>query len=420
MINVLVSSMRKIVFTTSTFPVSDTDPVPAFIKDEAIWIKKLYPQVNIDILAPHNAYSDTKKFQRHKYYNEYRFHYFWPFTWERLAGRGIQPALKQNKLLYIELPFLFIAEIFCLWRYAKKHKPDLIYAHWFTPQAIAAAIVSKLSNIPFVFDTQASDVIVLKKIPFARQIVGAICDRALAYTAPSRQTCDKLLYFATDKNRQRMKHKLHLIPLGTAPMPAKKSSIKYLRHKYDLKDTKLIFFVGRLVNRKGIHLLIDAFADLAAKDSTLRLVIAGEGQDKAKYKRQAELKGLGDRITFVGFISGETKSAWLQMAEIVVIPSINEGDNSEGLPVAFMEAVSFGKITVVSDVTGAHETVTQSKNGYIFHTGSIEDLTKKLALAIKASNDQNKAMSESIARLAARFHWSSVAKKRAEALRLIK
>src|SRR4051812_3605982 len=105
-------------------------------------MKRAYPNLDITVLAPHNAHSKTKRYTKQECYDEYRFHYFWPFRWEKLTGRGIQPALRKNKLLYFELPFLFIAEFFATWRVIRRTKPDLLYAHWFTPQAITGALAA--------------------------------------------------------------------------------------------------------------------------------------------------------------------------------------------------------------------------------------------------------------------------------------
>src|ERR1044072_5559809 len=216
----------KVLFTTSTIPASDNDPVPAFVKDEAIWMKKLHPELKISVLAPHSAHSDTKKFQRQEYYDEYRFHYFWPYKYEMLTGKGIQPSLKKNKLLYLQLPGLFIAEFFATWSFIRKYKPDIVYAHWFTPQALTAALATKLTHTPLVFDTQASDAIVLKHIPFSRKIVVSICRQALAYTVPSQQTLDKLLYFTNENNREEVLKKSTMVPYGTSPVEVTKSNIE--------------------------------------------------------------------------------------------------------------------------------------------------------------------------------------------------
>lgn len=409
---------KKILFMASTMPISAKDPVPAFVRDEAIWFKKTYPFLKISVLSPHNAHSDTKKFTKHKEYDDYRFHYFWPYSWEKLTGRGIAPALKQNKLLYIQVPFLLVCEFFATIKLVRKTKPDLIYAHWFTPQAIVGSLVSKMYRIPFVFDTQSSDVIVLKKIPFSKNIVSAVCKRAHAYTAPSKQTVDKLLYFSTDKNRGEIKKKLHLIPLGTAPVEVKKSTIKRTIEKYGLKNKRTIYFIGRLVDRKGIDVLIKSFRNLYAKNEDLRLVIVGDGQEREKFKNLAARLGLGNSVIFAGYITGEERFALLNIASIGVVPSVNVGDHAEGLPIVFMEGLTAGKAMVVSDATGAHEVVHDGKDAFVTKAGSVNQLTEKMQLALRVSERNDKEFYKNVLKLAEQFQWPAIIKRRYEAFQI--
>src|SRR5262249_29928819 len=156
---------KNVLIVASTFPASPTDPVPAFVRDQINALKKAYPDMTFSVLAPHDARSHTKSFTEHETYDEYRFHYFWPFRAEKLAGRGIVPALKQNPFNYLLVPFLFVCEFFTLWRLCRRLRPDVIYAHWFTPQGITAGMVSRLAKIPFVYTSHSSDVAFLRKVP---------------------------------------------------------------------------------------------------------------------------------------------------------------------------------------------------------------------------------------------------------------
>ena len=90
----------KLLVATSTFPVSDDDKVPAFVKDQVVEFKKLQPKLEITVLAPHNYHSDSvSRLAQNDTYTEKRFHYFRPYRWELLVGRGIMPALRENKML---------------------------------------------------------------------------------------------------------------------------------------------------------------------------------------------------------------------------------------------------------------------------------------------------------------------------------
>lgn len=409
-------TVKKILFTTSTMPSSDTDPVPAFVKDEAIWFKKLYPELEISVLGPHNAYGDTKGYSSHEYYDEYRFHYFWPFRWERLTGKGIQPALKKNKLLYVQLPGLFIAEFLATWNYVRKHKPDLIYAHWFTPQALTGAVVSKITRVPLVFDTQASDAIILKHVPFSRKIVAWVCRQALAYTVPSQQTLDKLLYFATAQNKEDILGKATMVPYGTSEVKVSKEARQSVTKKYGLKDKRVLYFIGRLVDRKGVDILIKAFSKISNCDDALRLIIVGDGQDRKELEDLTRRLGLQDSVIFTGFLTGEERYALLSLADTCVIPSVNVGDQAEGLPVVFMEGATFNKAMVLSDATGAHEVVKDKEDAFIVKAGSVEELVTGIEDSLEVAKSDDERFYAAVSELAARFQWPYIAKKRYEAL----
>lgn len=405
---------KKILMTSSTFPASDNDPVPAFVKDEAIWFNKVFPDTEISVLAPHNAYSNTKSFSKHKHYTEYRFHYFWPYSFEKLAGRGIQPAIKKNRFLILQLPFFFIGEFIATWKLARKLKPDILYAHWFTPQAITCALVSRLTNIPFVFDTQASDVIVLKNVPFSKHMIANICSKALAYTAPSQQTADKLLYFASKKNKKSMLKKLKIIPMGTTYYKVSKPAISHVIDQYSLQNKTIILFIGRLVGRKGVDTLITAFKNLSRNNTNTLLVIAGDGQERDALMKLVDSANLSSKVVFTGYVTGETKYALLQLAKILVIPSVNEGDQAEGLPITFMEGLTYEKAVVISDQTGAHEVVQHGINAFVFKAGSAEGLEKSIGQALDlAENDKFKS---SVKKLSDAFQWQTIARKRYEIL----
>lgn len=409
----------KVLFTTSTMPSSDTDPVPAFVRDEAIWMKRLYPNLDITVLAPHNAYSPIQSYAVHEYYDEYRFHYFWPFRFEKLTGKGIQPALKKHKWLYIELPGLFIAEFFATWKLLRREKYDAVYAHWFTPQAITAALAAKLTRTPLVFDTQASDAIVLKKVPFAHRFVVGICRQAVAYTAPSQQTLDKLLYFTNDTNRDQVLSKLTMVPYGTSVPNIDQKDIDSVVEKYGLENKKVLYFIGRLVDRKGIDFLIKSFARLYEADSSLCLVIVGDGQMKDELVTLAKSLGVENAIRFTGFLTGTERYGLLGAADVCVIPSVNVGDQSEGLPVVFMEAATIGKPVVLSDATGAHEVASDGKDAFIVEAGNVESLTDGIDRALKligGKSEEREIFTHNVRILGKTFQWESIAKRRYDAL----
>lgn len=402
----MATKLNKVLVTASTFPAHENDPVAPFVRDQVIAMHKAHPETQFDVLAPHNAHTATSSHTKHKDFTEYRFHYFWPFTsLELLTGRSIAPALKQNPLLYLQVPFLLFATIFATWRHIVRHSPDIVYAHWFTPQGIAAAIACTLTGKKFVFTSHSGDVIILKNIPFSRILVKWVCNRASAYTAVSQQTADKLLSMLPSKKKYR--NKLSIIPMGTS------ISTNYNNVSRNEKTIKLLF-IGRLVSIKGVDYLLRAIAGL--KEYDFHLTVAGDGQQRADLEHLADELELSNKVSFVGFVSGATKYNLLNEADIVCIPSVKEGDNTEGLPVTFMEAAAAGKVIVASDVTGAQEYLTDGKNGFIFRQASVVDLRSKLKEVFDTNIETWNDIGMQAYNLSRVFDWRVVAKRHYEIL----
>ena len=403
---------KRILVSASTFPASATDSVPAFVKDQLIAMKHVDPSLDLHILAPHDNRSHTADTTNHADFTEYRFHYMWPFQFEKLAGQGgIMPQIKANPLYYLLIPFLFIGEFIALYRLTKQLRPDYLYAHWFTPQGVTSAWVSRLTNTPFVFTTHAADVDVWHKIPFVgRAIVRSHAKRAAAITAVSPRSLAKLERFFTADEWQMVRERTKIIPMGVSLSPHPSSqSPNELKQRYDVAEAKVILFMGRLAEKKGVRYLLQAVA--AMNDPSLQLVIAGDGPLKSSLKRMADDLGISSQTRFVGYVSGEEKADYLALADVVVLPSIitDDGD-AEGLPVVFMEALAAGKICIATNESGADNIIEHGKSGFLLPHKDIDALTATIPTALALSSEQKIAMQTKAQKTAQQFDWATVAR----------
>lgn len=401
--------MKHILVIASTFPSHDGDPVPAFVKDQLIALKKYDPTLRFSVLAPHDVRSNTKAYSTHEHYDEYRFHYFWPFSFEKLAGRGIMPALKANPINYLLIPFLFLGEFFALLRLTKTLKPDLLYAHWFTPQGINARWVSTLTQTPFVFTTHASDVDVWNKIPvFGKAIVRSNAKRAKAFSAVSRRSMEKLARFFSENEWTAVSRRGQIIPMGVNIAEAQPKALK-------TNNLLTILFVGRLAEKKGVAYLLEAFAKL--ETASARLIIAGDGPLKARLERQAAELGISDMVSFPGFVSGAEKSKLVASADVYVVPSIiaDDGD-AEGLPVSLMEGLAFGKICIATNESGADDILKNGKSGFLIPQKDSQALLQALEKALRLTSSERQEIEKAVIESSQQFDWRAIAKKHAEFL----
>lgn len=113
-----------------------------------------------------------------------------------------------------------------------------------------------------------------------------------------------------------------------------------------LAGQRLILFLGRLHEKKGCDLLIEAFARVAAREPALHLVMAGPDQSgwQAALTRLATERGLGERITWTGMLQGELKWGALLAAEAFILPS-----HQENFGIAVAEALAVGTPVLISD-----------------------------------------------------------------------
>lgn len=404
---------KRILVIASTLPASDKDPVPAFVKDQLVAFKSQHPELKISILAPHDKRSNTKNFTNHKSYNEYRFHYMWPFFIEKLAGRGIMPALKSNPFYYLLIPFFFTGEFFAVLRLCVKIKPDIIYAHWFTPQAINAAIVSKVYRIPFVYTTHAADVDVWRKIPLLGPwVVRKVSQSATAITAVSPRSMAKLEKFFTPTEWGELSKKTKIIPMGVDISKYSKARLTQdaLKEEYALQRKKVVLFVGRLAEKKGIPYLLQAFSRLQNSPKKAKLVIAGDGPQKEELINLSSKLGIEGDTIFTGHVSGQKKDDYFHLSDVVVVPSIiTKSGDAEGLPVVLMEGLASGKVCIASDVSGADNILSDGKDGFLFSEKDTAALERLLKHSLSLSSSQKSKISKSAQATASQFDWPLIA-----------
>jgi glycosyltransferase involved in cell wall biosynthesis len=397
----------KVLVVASTFPADEADPVPAFVRDQVIALRECQPGLRFNVLAPHDSRSATRDFTRRPAFDEYRFHYFWPSAAERLTGRGIMPELKANPMSHLLIPFLFLGEFVALLSLTRKLKPDVIYAHWFTPQAVVASLVGSATRTPFVFTTHSADVEVWKKIPgFGRYVVRSCTRRARAFTAVSRRSMAKLQGCFTSAEWDSIKGKAAVIPMGVEyPSVAPPRSMRRM-------EQVRIVFLGRLVEKKGLQFLLPAYANVREQLGSSTLVIAGDGPMLEQLRLQVERLGLAGSVEFPGFVSGEAKARLLDEADIFVVPSvITASGDAEGMPVALMEGLSRGKVCIATAESGADEVLTDGRDGFLIPQKDVQALSAALLRAAGLDPVGRRSIESSARETARQFEWAAVAAK---------
>lgn len=132
-----------------------------------------------------------------------------------------------------------------------------------------------------------------------------------------------------------------------------------------LTDRKLNFlFMGFLIDNKGIFDLVEVLSEFKpVLHGRIKLTIAGSGNEKRLTDMIIRLK-VNDMIEFKGWVTGEAKNELLQDTDVYVLPSY-----FEGVPVSVLEAMSFSKPVIATNVGGIPEVVEHNGNGLLIRPG---------------------------------------------------
>lgn len=148
---------------------------------------------------------------------------------------------------------------------------------------------------------------------------------------------------------------VHVIPNG---IPLRSGVRDRVRRELSIAPGELLIVsVGNLYPVKGHAVLLDALASLRDR-AGWRLALAGRGEEEPRLRAQASAAGIAERIHLLGF--RDDVADLLAAGDLFVMPSL-----SEGLPLALVEAMSFGLPVVVSRVGGVPEVVTNDVEGLL-------------------------------------------------------
>ncbi|PWB83090.1 MAG: hypothetical protein C3F11_08445 [Methylocystaceae bacterium] len=159
--------------------------------------------------------------------------------------------------------------------------------------------------------------------------------------------------------------------------------------KYGLPDKRQGFVVlslGRLAKRaahKGYDRLIEAIARARRRNSDIRLVIAGHGDDRPRLEQLVERLGLADSVTFPGSISEEDLPDVYRSASLFSLVSDRGEGRGEGIPLTPLEAMSCGTPIIVGNQDGSKEAVLDSDggiaNGYVIDPFDLDEHARLIA-----------------------------------------
>lgn len=237
---------------------------------------------------------------------------------------------------------------------------DVIDAHYYYPDGVAAAIMAKQLNKPFVVTARGTDINLIPQYAMPRRMIRWAARRA----AKSITVCEAL--------RQSM------IDLGIDG-----ERIVTLRNGVDLErfcpvdraaqrqalglDGFTLLSVGYLIPRKAHDLIIEALHNLP----DVKLLIAGDGPERANLENLSRRIGVADRVTFLGALPQTELRNYYGAADALVLASSREGWAN-----VLLEAMACGTPVVASNVWGTPEVVAAPEAGVLMDERTAEGVAR--------------------------------------------
>jgi glycosyltransferase involved in cell wall biosynthesis len=241
------------------------------------------------------------------------------------------------------------------------NKYDLIHIHAVGPSIFS--LFTRLKRIPTVVQTHGLEWKRDKWGPIAKAFF-RLADYTAIYFPHATTSVSEVQkeYYETKFGRR-----IHYIPTGVNLVT--KRCPQWILEK-GLEPNKFILFAARLVEEKGAHYLIEAFRKM---QTNFKLVVAGDAAYAEKYKASLMHAAAGDsRILFPGFVSGTKLEELFSNSYVFCLPS-----TIEGLPIALLEAMSYGNCCVASDIPENREVI--RRFGYTFKSRDSDDLRRVLS-----------------------------------------
>jgi glycosyltransferase involved in cell wall biosynthesis len=259
---------------------------------------------------------------------------------------------------------------------------DHLHAHFATSATTVARMASYFANIPYTFTAHAKD-IYHEDIDF-KDLQSKIHDASSVITVSNYNIEHLTRTFSSDKD------KIKRIYNGL--------DLSKLEYRIPKNRKPHIITIGRLVEKKGLNILVDACDILAKRGVDFHCSIIGKGELKSELLRQIKEKNLQDKVELTGALPRTQSIQKFYDASIFAAPAIVADDgNRDGLPTSILESMALGVPCISTDVTGIPEVLKNNETGIIVPqnnsvelANAIEKLLNDSELSILMSKNARK------------------------------
>jgi glycosyltransferase involved in cell wall biosynthesis len=268
---------------------------------------------------------------------------------------------------------------------------DHLHAHFAHDPALIAYLVHLMTGIPFSFTAHARDLFQVPEKALTDRIgranaVVTCCRANLEYLnqiSPSQQAKFSLIYHGVNLNDFRPN-----ADRETGPAPA----------------CPLILSVGRLVEKKGFHDLLQALLIVKESGLDFRCAIYGDGPLRQRLADWIEQHGMAGEVSLNGDLTQQELISIYQRASLFVLTPIQTHDGDrDGVPNVLVEAMAVGLPVVTTAVSGIPELVEDRHNGLLFQPHDVQGISSGIIELLRNAEKRRQLGSAASKKVAEQF-----------------
>ena len=226
---------------------------------------------------------------------------------------------------------------------------DLIDAHYYYPDGVAAGLLAKWLGKPFFVTARGTDLNLIPEYPFPRKLILKTASAASGSIGVCKALIDSLEQLGADPV------KLHTLRNGVDLERFTPEPRELARQRLGLQTQgSYLLSVGHLIERKGHHIAIEALVALPG----VTLLIAGSGPEERALKSLASRLGVSDRVHWAGVVPQAELRWWYSAADVLTLCSSREGWAN-----VLLEAMACGTPVIATDIWGTSEVVSTEAAG---------------------------------------------------------
>ena len=245
----------------------------------------------------------------------------------------------------------------------KAFRPDAIVCHEYGPTSLICALLRRFNHEKWGLVSWTSDNVIMcetakfyRRVP--RRMVLSSADSMVVYSNEVKKwyaqygfESERIFVSPNIQNEENFSSEIsHII----------EKSLEY-QNSHNLTGKKIVLFVGRLAEEKGIDRIIKSFLKVITSDYRAVLVIVGDGPEKSSLVKLVNSLNLNDHVIFAGRFEGNSLKAWYHIANTFILAS-----HFEPYGAVVNEALLSGLKVLCSKVAGARGLICDGINGFTF------------------------------------------------------